>query len=357
MTSAASSPTTTSSLAVRNGSITQQQTTALAIRAGQEEFNDRQRAALVAMGVSEKATRAELAVFFHQCQRTQLDPFQKQIYLIHRKAKDGDRWVDKPTTQIGIDGFRVIRDRIADRKGLRVEYEDTIWYSADGQALDVWLWDEPPAACKVTVTVDGRRFPSVLRFNEYCQRNKDGDRTGKWRDAFAHQIEKCCEADALRRAFPNDMSGLILDDAAPLDDPDAPQAAQRRASAQQIREARQPVPAEVIPEDVPPAEAAPPSADAAAPPQRPAGGTRKPPKASKGQVGMIRQHFENLGYTDSDRDARLRATGRLAGYDGQLQTTNDLTADEAARVLRQLQNISDAAALDALLNDGEVPGE
>jgi recombination protein RecT len=107
-------------------------------------------------------------------------------------------------------------------------------------------------------------------------------------------------------------------------------------------------------QNVPPAEASP-QAEPAATRQQAAGGTRKPPKASKGQVGMIRQHFENLGYTDGDRDARLRATGRLAGYDGQLQTTSDLTADQAARVLRQLQNISDAAALDALLNDGEVP--
>jgi phage recombination protein Bet len=324
MTGTASSSATTSNLAVRNGSpAPQQQATALAIRAGQEEFNDRQRAALVAMGVSDKATRAELAVFFHQCQRTQLDPFQKQIYLIHRRAKENGQYVDKPTTQIGIDGFRVIRDRIADRKGLRVEYEDTVWYSADGQAFDVWLWDEPPAACKVTVTVDGRRFPSVLRFNEYCQKDRDGNRTGKWRDAFAHQIEKCCEADALRRAFPNDMSGLILDDAAPLDDPDAPPAAPRRASAQQIRQARQPVQAEVLgtedTEDVPPAEASPQAAPATR--QRAAGGTRNDefPEwadvAHRNQAKRLKLTGDELDraavLTSGDTDA---LTGVLAGF-------------------------------------------
>jgi phage recombination protein Bet len=298
----------------------QQQSTALAIRAGQEEFNDRQKAALVAMGVSDKATRAELAVFFHQCQRTQLDPFQKQIYLIHRKAKDGDRWVDKPTTQVGIDGFRVIRDRIADRKGLRVEYEDTVWYTADGQQMDVWLWDEPPAACKVTVLLDGRRFPSVLRFNEYCQTDKNGNRTGKWRDAFAHQIEKCCEADALRRAFPNDMAGVILDDAAPLDDPDAP-ARQQRATGAQIRNRRtQVVDAEIVDDtNVPSAEASPQAAPATR--QRAAGGTSKRPAGDMPpwSTQAHRDEAQRLGMTGAELErASVLTSGDVAALAGVL---------------------------------------
>src|SRR5262249_20424419 len=100
---------TGSALAARGNGITRQQNSAVAIRGDQDEFNDRQRAALVAMGVSDKVTRAELAVFFHQCRNLRLDPFSKQIYLIHRRVREGDAWVLKPTTQIGIDGFRVTR--------------------------------------------------------------------------------------------------------------------------------------------------------------------------------------------------------------------------------------------------------
>lgn len=249
--------TTSTDLARRNGGIDRPgPSSAVAIRSGQSEFDDRQKAALVAMGVSEKATRAELAVFFHQCQKLRLDPFQKQIYFIHRKTREGDKWVEKPTTQIGIDGFRVTRDRIAEEKGLRVEYEDTIWYAEDGTPHDVWLWDDPPAACKFVVVVDGRRFPSVLRFNEYCQFGREDasgqrPRTGRWRDGHAHQIEKCAEADALRRAFPNDLSGAILTDAAPLDDPGAPPERQR-VTGDQARERARQARAEVVPpEDAP----------------------------------------------------------------------------------------------------------
>lgn len=264
-------------LAVRNGTAPAAQDAALALVPGQTMWTREQHSALVAMGIPAKASAAELAVFLHQCQRLRLDPFIKQIHLVYRRAKEGDRWVDKPTTQIGIDGFRVTRDRICAERGLSVEYEDTTWYDAAGQAYNVWLWDEPPAACRFVVLVDGRRFPSVLRFNEYCQRSKDGDRTGKWRDAHAHQIEKCAEADALRRAFPNDLSGVILEDAAPLSDPGAPDrlpSDRPRVSAEQAR-ARAPqrvtATVEAVTPDVPPAQAAPQTADPT--PPEGAGGT------------------------------------------------------------------------------------
>jgi len=325
-----------------NGTAPQQNTsTAVAIRTGQVEFDDKQRAALVAMGVSEQVTRAELAVFFHQCRKLQLDPFTKQIYLIHRKTKEGDRYVLKPTTQIGIDGFRVTRDRIAAEKGLRVEYEDTIWYDASGQAFDVWLWDEPPAACKFVVLVDGRRFPAVLRFNEYCQRTRDGVPTGRWKDGFAHQIEKCAEADALRRAFPNDLSGVILTDAAPMDDADAPAERQRvtgdqaRQRGQQHRQQAQPhVVDAVVVEDAPP------------PPEPPTAGFFGDPRD-----GVIAE-FDRLAVTPLperlDYAARFLKCEPLGGI-------NAITGPEAERLTAVLARCGNRAQLDELLNAGEAP--
>jgi phage recombination protein Bet len=196
---------------------------ALAIRPGQQMWNEKQQAALAVLGIK-GASNADLAVFMHVCQNTGLDPFTRQIHGIMRREKVTDyeggqkneRWVDKFTIQVGIDGFRVIRDRIAERKGLRVEYEDTIWYDADGNGRDVWLWDEPPAACRVVVLVDGRRFPSVLKFSEYCQYSRDGNKpVAQWASKPAHMIEKCAEANGLRRAFPNDMAGIRLEDEMP----------------------------------------------------------------------------------------------------------------------------------------------
>ena len=122
---------------------------ALAIRPGQEMWTDKQRAALSVLGIRD-ASNADLAVFMHVSQRTGLDPFSKQIYMIKRRVKEDGQWIDKWTIQTGIDGFRVIRDRVAERQGVTVEYEDTIWYDRDGGEHKVWLRDDDePAAPRV----------------------------------------------------------------------------------------------------------------------------------------------------------------------------------------------------------------
>jgi hypothetical protein len=115
------------------------------------------------------------------------------------------------------------------------------------------------------------------------------------------------------------------------------------------------------PKNVPPAgeQPQPPSAAADRAPGEPAGGTRKPQPASSGQVGMIRKKFAELypgEETDEERYRRLARTAALAGAD-YLGTTKELSADEAARVLVALGRCKAAADLEALLKDGEVPGE
>lgn len=191
---------------------------ALAIRPGQEMWTEKQRAALAAIGVK-GASPGDLAVYMHYCQKTGLDPFSKQIYFIGRQSKERwmengrwvEAWVTKWTIQVGIDGFRVIRDRIATKLGVSVEYEDTIWYDAAGAGHEVWLSDEPPAACRFAVLKDGRRFPAVVRYSAYVPL-RDGKPTGLWGRMDAEQLEKVAEAKALRRAFPNDLGGLYIEE-------------------------------------------------------------------------------------------------------------------------------------------------
>jgi phage recombination protein Bet len=195
----------------------------LAIRADQSFWTRRQLAALRSLGVAETVEPADLAVFMHQCFRTRLDPFSRQIYLIGRKVwnpnlGDNGGYELKQTIQTGIDGFRVIRDRAADRRGETVEYEDTIWYDADGGEHAVWLDEKPPAACKVVVLVwaqgatRARRFPAVLRTASYIATNKQGNPQANWKTQADHMIEKCCEAFGLRRAYPHDLGGLYIDE-------------------------------------------------------------------------------------------------------------------------------------------------
>jgi hypothetical protein len=73
--------------------------------------------------------------------------------------------------------------------------------------------------------------------------------------------------------------------------------------------------------------------------------------AQPGQVGVIRRRFAELGYTDSDDDrvSRLADTAKLARRTGDLLSTNDLTASEAATVRLELEKCRVAQDLVDLL--------
>jgi len=181
----------------------------LAIEPTQTDWTGKQIAALAQLGV-DKASPGDLSVFFHQCQRSGLDPFARQIYMIGRNSKNQDtnRWETKYTIQTGIDGFRLIARRATDRSRGVLGYEDTLWCGEDGQWRDVWLSQEPPRAAKVTVTRDGQFYPAVALMSEYAGTTKTGDLTKMWREKPAGQLAKCAEALALRKAFPQDLAGL-----------------------------------------------------------------------------------------------------------------------------------------------------
>lgn len=178
----------------------------LAIRADQTEWDDRQAAVLRQSGINNDVTGAELSAFLHLCQRTKLDPFSRQIYLIGRWNGKQQRQVYTPQTSI--DGYRVIAHRAAAEAGHALGYDDTLWCAKDGRWRDVWLSDEPPAAAKVTVIRNGQRFSAVARYSEYVQTGKEGKLTGLWGKMPATMTAKCAEALALRMAFPHDLAGV-----------------------------------------------------------------------------------------------------------------------------------------------------
>ncbi|MFD9950004.1 phage recombination protein Bet [Nonomuraea sp. NPDC059023] len=182
---------------------------ALAIQPAQSMWTPEQRAVLGSLGVDADCTNAELAGFLHLCQRRDLDPFLKQVYLIGRWDRRANRKVFTPQT--GIDGFRVIARRAADKSDIDYEYEDTIWFDAEGTQHEVWLTPEPPVAAKVVVIRNGKRFSGVARYAAYVDTDKDGNPKNQWKSSPDGQIEKCAEAKALRRAFPEDLGGMYSD--------------------------------------------------------------------------------------------------------------------------------------------------
>jgi phage recombination protein Bet len=178
----------------------------LAIRPDQTDWTPQQGAVLRQSGIDNEVTAEELSAFLHLCQRTRLDPFSRQIYLIGRWDNRQRRKVYTPQTSI--DGYRVIGHRVVAEQGGDLGYEDTLWCDTNGQWRDVWLLDEPPAAAKVTVIRNGQRFPAVALFREYVQTGKENKPIGLWGKMPAGQLAKCAEALALRKAFPHDLAGV-----------------------------------------------------------------------------------------------------------------------------------------------------
>lgn len=363
--------TSTSAVAVRGAHAPAQETGALAIYAGQTAWTDMQLAALAQLGIKD-ASDGDKAVFLHQCQRTGLDPFARQIYMIGRQEKKsekrGNQWVDTWTTkwtiQTGIDGFRVNRARAEREAGVRGTLGRAIFYDGKGEEYKVWFRPEPPAACEITYTVKDANgetpYTSVLRFSEYVQL-KDGKPIAQWASKPAHMLEKCTEADVYRKAFPQDFSGIHLDDAMPPPDPDAQApAAPQRVTAERIRERRpQAATATVVPGSSPapagppPAPADPPRQGAGEEPAEPdAGSPPGDPAYQKAMSGAQAQFKRVIG---DDREVRLAYAARILRITS-VASLSDLTADELRDLIDTLSKCKNRAALEALLTGGEVPG-
>lgn len=149
--------------------------------------------------VAKGATENEFKLFLYTCRRTGLDPLTRQIFFVKRNTKRPDgSWSGQMTVQTGIDGYRAIADRSKKLAGI----DDAVYDTEK---------DECPGKATVTVykMIDGERraFTATARWNEYAP-----DMTSKqsfmWRKMPYLMLAKCAEALALRKAFPNDLSGL-----------------------------------------------------------------------------------------------------------------------------------------------------
>jgi phage recombination protein Bet len=158
---------------------------------------------LVKSQIAPEATVDELKLFLYQAQRTGLDALSRQIYCIHRNVKTPTGWTKKMTIQTSIDGFRVIAERSGNYGG----QSEPIFVEQDGKLI----------SCKVSVF----RFHGETRYEasvgvayweEYVQKDKEGKTTGLWAKMPHTMLSKVAEALALRKAYPQDLSGLYTGD-------------------------------------------------------------------------------------------------------------------------------------------------
>ncbi len=177
---------------------------------------------LIKQTVAKGTTDAQLKLFLYTAQRTGLDPLTRQIHCVMRNNKKYDpntrAWTEESvmTIQTGIDGYRTI----AERSGSLAGIDDAIYDSEEG---------ENPKKASVTVyrIINGIRCPftATARWLEYAQiYEKDeyveNKKTGKkittlgpmWKKMPYLMLAKCAEALALRKAFPNDLTGLYTNE-------------------------------------------------------------------------------------------------------------------------------------------------
>jgi len=144
---------------------------------------------LIKTQIAVGCTNDELKLFMYTCNRTGLDPMARQIYAIKRNTKRGAVM----TIQTGIDGYRLVADRTGKYAG-----SDEPQFLPEGS--------DRKAVVTVYKMVAGVRCPfvGVAYWSEYKPKNGGG----LWDTMPRTMLAKCAEAQALRKGFPSELSGL-----------------------------------------------------------------------------------------------------------------------------------------------------
>lgn len=159
-------------------------------------------AKLLADTIMPGASMPELKFFAEVCNRMNLDPFRREIHAVKRRVQENGQWVERWVYQTGIDGYRKRAAATGVYAGSEVITEP--------ETAPV------PTVARATVfrMVGGQRvsFTATARWSEYVQTTRDGKPAAMWAKMPHTMLEKVAEAKALRRAFPDELSGVYAEE-------------------------------------------------------------------------------------------------------------------------------------------------
>ena len=153
---------------------------------------------LVIQTVAKGATFPELQMFLYIAKKTGLDPLAKQIHFTKFKNKTGGADI---TIITGIDGYR----SIASKTGKHAGTDDAMFDSEDNA--------KPKKATVIVYRLVGGKkepFTATARWDEYFPAVEK--KQFMWKKMPYTMLGKCAEALALRKAFPNDLSDVFVEE-------------------------------------------------------------------------------------------------------------------------------------------------
>jgi len=165
---------------------------------------------LIKKTVAPGLTDTEFAMFCHVARARHLDPLQKQIYAMKRRTWNPEtkEYEDRMVLQVGIDGLR----SIANRTGLYMPSDKLPLVEGEGTpglrvTVRVQKWHE--------LSNEWKEFGATAYYREFVQTKKN-PATGKidpvsmWEKMPLGQTEKCAEAKALRRGWPEELGQFYI---------------------------------------------------------------------------------------------------------------------------------------------------
>lgn len=157
------------------------------------ETNKTKRLELIKKKCCERCSAHEIEHFLYVVEKTKLDPLMNQLHAV--------KMGDKLSIQTSIDGLRLLAERSGNYSpGEDVHYE----YNDEGQIIY--------AKCTVKKRTEDNTWHIVTARAYWKEYAKTGAGGRFWQQLPHLMIAKCAEALALRKAFPNDLSGLYIEE-------------------------------------------------------------------------------------------------------------------------------------------------